>query len=588
MADKNYFRLTSLEDGNEVSIVKKSSPADVTLEYSIDDGSSWIAYTIGTGIYLNTNEFVLFRGDNSTFSQSSLKHYNVTATMTFNASGNIMSLLDKNCELISLSGKNFIFNNLFKSNNKLVDASNLSLPATTLANSCYSNMFKGCTSLTSAPELPATTLASNCYSNMFSGCTSLTSAPELPATTLAKNCYSNMFNNCSNLNIVKVSFIAWDTSNATSNWLANVSSTGTFICPEELDTSTRDYSHIPEGWTIEHPKNNYFRLTSLEDGNEVSIVKNGTPADVTLEYSVDDGSSWIAYTIGTGISLNTNEFVLFRGDNSTFSQNTSNYYNVTATKTFNASGNIMSLLDKSCELISLSGKSFIFNNLFNSNNKLVNTSDLSLPATTLTNYCYAYMFSGCTSLTTAPALPATTLADSCYQRMFYNCSSLTSAPELQAQTLADGCYQGMFANCTSLVSAPALPAQTLASNCYSNMFMNCTSLTAAPELPAKTLVSFCYSSMFQGCSNLLIIKVAFTEWNPSTATSIWLRYASSTGTFICPEELDTSTRDDSHIPEGWTIEHPSQSTSGFKNFSINGQSVKTLFINGKEIYIAEY
>ena len=34
-------------------------------------------------------------------------------------------------------------------------------------------MFYGCTSLTTAPSLPATTLANNCYMNMFYGCRSL-------------------------------------------------------------------------------------------------------------------------------------------------------------------------------------------------------------------------------------------------------------------------------------------------------------------------------------------------------------------------------------------------------------------------------
>ena len=305
---------------------------------------------------------------------------------------------------------------------------------------------------------------------------------------------------------------------------------------------------------------NYFRLTSLEDGNEVSIVKNGTPADVTLEYSVDDGFSWIAYTIGTGIPLNTNDFVLFRGDNSTFSQTTLNYYNVTATKTVNASGNIMSLLDKSCELISLSGKIYVFQKLFINNNNLVDTSDLSLPATTLTSLCYAHMFKNCTSLTAAPELPATTLATRCYYDMFFGC--------------------------TSLETTPTLPATTLADNCYSYMFQDCTSLTQAPELPAQTLADDCYFYMFYGCTSLNKIEVAFTTWNPTNATSNWLQNVSSTGTFICPEELDTSTRDVSHIPSGWTIEYPKE--SGFKNFSINGQSVKTLFINGKEIYIKEY
>ena len=39
---------------------------------------------------------------------------------------------------------------------------------------------------------------------------------------------------------------------------------------------------------------------------------------------------------------------------------------------------------------------------------------------TMADYCYSFMFYGCTSLTQAPALPATTLADNCYYSMFQN------------------------------------------------------------------------------------------------------------------------------------------------------------------------
>ena len=54
-----------------------------------------------------------------------------------------------------------------------VDASELLLPATKLADYCYDAMFSGCTSLTIPSELPATTIRNYCYRNMFSGCTSL-------------------------------------------------------------------------------------------------------------------------------------------------------------------------------------------------------------------------------------------------------------------------------------------------------------------------------------------------------------------------------------------------------------------------------
>ena len=73
------------------------------------------------------------------------------------------------------------------------------LPATTLANYCYLDMFYGCKSLTKAPALSATTLADYCYQYMFGSCTSLTQAPALPATTLAQSCYSSMFNGCKSL-----------------------------------------------------------------------------------------------------------------------------------------------------------------------------------------------------------------------------------------------------------------------------------------------------------------------------------------------------------------------------------------------------
>ena len=89
------------------------------------------------------------------------------------------------------------FANLFNGCTDLISAPEL--PATTLAHSCYYSMFSGCTALVSAPELPATRLDGLCYSSMFQGCTALASAPELPATTLANMCYGSMFQGCTAL-----------------------------------------------------------------------------------------------------------------------------------------------------------------------------------------------------------------------------------------------------------------------------------------------------------------------------------------------------------------------------------------------------
>lgn len=102
-------------------------------------------------------------------------------------------------ELPATTLANLCYGNMFGSCRRLTTVHKL--PATTLMSNCYSSMFANCTSLTTVPELPATTLAEDCYSNMFVFCTSLTTAPELPATTLANGCYNNMFRGCTSLTI---------------------------------------------------------------------------------------------------------------------------------------------------------------------------------------------------------------------------------------------------------------------------------------------------------------------------------------------------------------------------------------------------
>ena len=103
---------------------------------------------------------------------------------------------------------------------------------------------------------------------------------------------------------------------------------------------------------------------------------------------------------------------------------------------------------------------------FKDSTGLKDASGLDLGDIARASNCYMFMFSGCTSLTQAPALPATKLAYGCYMFMFSGCTSLTQAPALPATALASGCYYGMFKGCTALTQAPALPATKLASSCY--------------------------------------------------------------------------------------------------------------------------
>ena len=261
-------------------------------------------------------------------------------------------------------------------------------------------------------------------------------------------------------------------------------------------------------------KNKY--LTFIITGNGNINVPTGTT------YSIN-GAEW--ENTGTTITVNSGETIRFKGNNSTYNNNTFSG----STASFEVEGNIMSLIygDDFKNKLTISSI-FTFSGLFKNCTKLVSAENLVLPATTLAQYCYYNMFQYCTSLITAPELPATTLTNSCYSSMFQSCRSLTSAP--------------------------ALPATTLASYCYSTMFNGCASLITAPELPATTLVDYCYQNMFYGCKNLNYIKCLATDISANSCTSYWVNSVASTGTFVKPSSMTSWATGKNGIPNNWTVQ----------------------------------
>ena len=124
------------------------------------------------------------------------------------------------------------------------------LPATTLAYSAYRSMFSQCISLIKAPSiLPATKLSGWDYAYMFYNCASLVNAPELPAETLADGCYYQMFSGCTSLKTIRCRAKV-TASNATYNWLGGVKTAGTFYGYSEYGYPS-GASGIPTTWTFE-------------------------------------------------------------------------------------------------------------------------------------------------------------------------------------------------------------------------------------------------------------------------------------------------------------------------------------------------
>ena len=495
-----------------------------------------IEYSVGTGDWktLVADEPIFFGGNigslqlRATDNLKGTSDYKPTVNYDFSyirfgkkdikvaCTGDIRTLLDyKTYKTVETNNAQFY--RLFSSCEELTSAPDL--PATRLADYCYSNMFVGCSSLTKAPDLPAQELAAGCYENMFSSCTSLQNAPklsatklasgcyqsmfvgcselqeapELPATELATNCYCEMFKECTNLTSVTMLALSDQITSkekCCDSWLRNAGTKEGIsrkLILKDVDAyyALVDKGYLPDIW---------------KKGN--CNVLDGTPyvtftAEQAQTFKLKNNGyfpSNIEYSVGTGDwkTLVADEPIPFGGDKGNLQLRATENLKGTAS---DDGSNFSQIIFRNSTKVACTGD--IRTLLDYRDFKNVNTS----------NAKFCMLFMDCTVLTSAPDLPATQLANKCYYYMFIFCTSLTKAPELPAETLASGCYKGMFDGCAKLQEAPELSATKLANSCYQEMFYNCTSLKSAPNLPATTLAPYCYYDMFNSCKNLTSVTM---------------------------------------------------------------------------------
>lgn len=145
-------------------------------EYS-NDGETWNSYTINTQLAFGGGTPLYIRGTNTKLTEkSSTRIYfsfdaYTTDTNLVDCTGNVMHLYDYTQDLTSFpSGSGHGLQLLFANNTSLRTPP--SLPALDLSNAalCYNGTFKNCTHLNAITLLPATTIALSCYADMFNGC----------------------------------------------------------------------------------------------------------------------------------------------------------------------------------------------------------------------------------------------------------------------------------------------------------------------------------------------------------------------------------------------------------------------------------
>ena len=275
--------LVAVEDGKIIVTFNNGITLENDIHYTVNGGAEQTIAKNTEGSYditVNKDDVVQFYSINTSLGESavaaargftrvdtSAKYINIKPSMKTEIYGNVMSLL---------KGKDNFAN---------ADAIE--------ANNAFYGLFAGAEKLVNSTErklvLPATTLKEGCYQDMFNGCKGIEKAPELPAPTLVKDCYKEMFYDCSKLNHVACLATDITASDCTKDWLgkAGTEATGAKVLESVVDMKAGNDDGVPETWTakkIVHVESVTLDKTELAltvGGDDVTLKATVLPEDAT-------------------------------------------------------------------------------------------------------------------------------------------------------------------------------------------------------------------------------------------------------------------------------------------------------------------
>jgi len=406
--------------------------------------------------------------------------------------------------LLATTVGNGSYRRMFYGCTSLVTASTIGTASTLFDDqSCYM-MFEGCTSLQTMPSLPATTLASSCYNRMFQDCTSLVNVVSLPATELASACYRDMFYRCTAL--------------VTASILPTITAVASFSCRGMFSGCT---SLQTVGGTInlagvsaqESFTEMFNGCTNLTTAPELHINARGSGSC----YNMFINCKSLTSVTGTITSDSTDPNTLRGMFNGCTALESAPTFNITAVgnecckqmfkdcislTSFQSTGDITA--DSTCYAF--------YEEMFAGCKTLVSVPDLDLKK--LGDYACKSMFSGCSVLETVNGsikLTESSRYQTFYQ-MFFNCSDLTSAPTLSFDASgSQSCYR-MFRNCGKLTSVGGngITSSSADSYIFQEMFYGCSSLASVPELNITGIGVGGCSNMFNKCKALTSVTGSIT------------------------------------------------------------------------------
>lgn len=250
---------------------------------------------------------------------------------------------------------------------------------------------------------------------------------------------------------------------------------------------------------------------SLEFVSNNSFTMSATKLwDGTLEYN--NGNGWTAWN-GSQISssnIDGRQRIYFRGINNTYIMGSNgsrdNAWKITGSNV-ECNGNLWNILD--------------YNTVKQDN----------IP--THARHCFYHMFDSCEALVKVPAL-GTKYSDYtkifrapqyCYAYMFYGCSNILEPAELVSRTADSYCYLATYQNCIKLTKGVDFSSCFSASNaeyCYSNMFYGCSNLEEVKSFGIKTGIGIFYKT-YGYCYSIKTIPDIIVD-NNGKGSSYWSTY----------------------------------------------------------------
>ncbi len=310
----------------------------------------------------------------------------------------------------------------------------------------------------------------------------------------------------------------------TLEWVKDVAANGNFYVQKGFQELSKTVHTVPSGWNINEIDDRPLTFEAETANCRIRLRKQGEIQDEPFYYSLDGGTTWQRVTFDEYYTLtNVGDTICF-----------TNMRREPTFKRIHIAGNVGYYR---FECSSSQSRVKCYGNVYTMLRRFGVFMGVDSPGSD--DYYMLYglfglMRGSVTTLPTIPDYPFTLPAQAFGLWFMSDNTDLTQVVlKFKRSKIQWNCFYRTFENSQHL--------QTVILKIRNDRFLS--------------NANGAFLQTFSKCTALTKIGVYFNTWgNDSNIRTLhWLQDASSNGTFICPKGLNTSLRDDSHIPVGWTV-----------------------------------